>query len=84
MFICLCIGGADSLIYLLRPKSTLIRLSTHGAAIPSVSTNLAEHHLTRLPAHSIGSLAAGLNHLGYHRPCCAAGQSAPLAVLNED
>ncbi|KAL7259304.1 hypothetical protein ACSBR1_005235 [Camellia fascicularis] len=43
-------GGADLLIYLLRSKSTPISLSTRGAAIPSVSTSLAEHHLTQLPA----------------------------------
>ncbi|KAL7251619.1 hypothetical protein ACSBR1_013461 [Camellia fascicularis] len=77
-------GGADLLIYLLCPKSTPISLSTHGAAIPSVSTNLAEHHLTQLPAHSTESLAAGLQLLGYQRPCCAPSQSASLAVLNED
>ncbi|KAL7215918.1 hypothetical protein ACSBR1_027963 [Camellia fascicularis] len=77
-------GGVDSLIYLLRSKSTPISLSTRGAAIPSVSTNLAEHHLTQLPAHSTGSLAAGLQLLGYQWPCCAASQSAPLAVLNKD
>ncbi|KAL7239592.1 hypothetical protein ACSBR2_005486 [Camellia fascicularis] len=53
-------GGADSLIYLLRPKSTPISLSIRSAAIPSVSINLAEHHLTQLPAHSTGSSAAGL------------------------
>ncbi|KAL7196916.1 hypothetical protein ACSBR1_036850 [Camellia fascicularis] len=77
-------GGANSLIYLLRPKSTPISLSTRGAAIPYVSTNLAEHHLTQLPAHSTESSAAGLQLLGYQQPCCATSQSAPLAVLNED
>ncbi|KAL7215608.1 hypothetical protein ACSBR1_027708 [Camellia fascicularis] len=77
-------GGADLLIYLLRPKSTPISLSTRGAAIPSVSTNLAEHHLTQLPAYSTGSSAAGLQLLGYQRPYCATSQSAPLAVLSED
>ncbi|KAL7220275.1 hypothetical protein ACSBR2_013192 [Camellia fascicularis] len=77
-------GGADSLIYLLCPKSTPISLLTRGAAIPSVSINLAEHHLTQLPAHSTESSAAGLQLLGYQRPCCATSQSAPLAVLNED
>ncbi|KAL7218988.1 hypothetical protein ACSBR2_012120 [Camellia fascicularis] len=77
-------GGADSLIYLLRPKSTPISLSTRGAAIPSASTNLAEHHLTQLPAYTTGSSAAGLQLLSYQRPCCATSQSAPLAVLSED
>ncbi|KAL7176817.1 hypothetical protein ACSBR2_030207 [Camellia fascicularis] len=77
-------GGADSLIYLLRPNSTPISLSIRGAAISSVSINLAEYHLTQLPAHFIGSSAAGLQLLGYQRPCCAASQSALLAVLSED
>ncbi|KAL7182012.1 hypothetical protein ACSBR1_040848 [Camellia fascicularis] len=72
------------LIYLLRPKSTPISLSARGAAIPFVSTNLAEYHLTKLPAHSIRSSAAGQQLLGYQRPCYAACQSAPLAKLNED
>ncbi|CAL5327787.1 unnamed protein product [Camellia sinensis] len=69
-------GGADPLIYLLRPKSTLISLSTPGAAIPSVSTNLAEHHLTQLPAHSTGSSAAGLQLLGCQQPYCTSRPSA--------
>ncbi|KAL7219840.1 hypothetical protein ACSBR2_012827 [Camellia fascicularis] len=77
-------GGTDSLIYLLRPKSTPISLSTRGAAIPSISTNLAEHHLTQLLAHSTGSSVAGLQLLGYQRPCCVTSQSTPLAVLSED
>ncbi|KAL7202055.1 hypothetical protein ACSBR1_033683 [Camellia fascicularis] len=77
-------GGADSLIYLLRPKSTPISLSTRGAAIPFVSTNLAEHHLTQLPTLSTGSSAAELQLLGYQRPCYATSQSAPLAVFSED
>ncbi|KAL7233669.1 hypothetical protein ACSBR1_017311 [Camellia fascicularis] len=77
-------GGADSLIYLLRPKSTSISLSTCGAAIPSVNTNLAEHHLTQLPAYSTESSAAGLQLLDYQRLCCATSQSAPLIVLSED
>ncbi|KAL7245386.1 hypothetical protein ACSBR2_000670 [Camellia fascicularis] len=70
------------LIYLLRHKSTPISLSIRGAAIPSVSINPAEHHLTKLPAHSTGSSAAGLQLLGCQRPCCATNQSAPLAVLS--
>ncbi|THG15022.1 hypothetical protein TEA_013928 [Camellia sinensis var. sinensis] len=74
----------DSLIYLLRPKSTPISLSTRGAAIPSISANLAEHHLTKLPAHTTGSSAAGLQHLGCQSPCCVASQSAPPAKLNDD
>ncbi|KAL7195373.1 hypothetical protein ACSBR1_035572 [Camellia fascicularis] len=77
-------GGADMLIYPLRPKSTPSELSTRGSAIPSVSTNLAEHHLTQLPAHSTESSAAGLQLLYYQRPRCATSQSAPLVVLNED
>ena len=84
MFIFFSMGGADLLIYLLRAKSTHIRLSTRGATIPIVSTNLAEHHLTRLPAHSTGSSAAGLHHLGCRWPSCIAGQSAPLAALRFD
>ncbi|KAL7184153.1 hypothetical protein ACSBR2_026331 [Camellia fascicularis] len=70
------------LIYLLRPKSTPISFSTRGGAIPSVSINLAEHHLTQLSAHSVGSSVAGLQFLGCQRPCCATNQSAPLAVLS--
>ncbi|KAL7239941.1 hypothetical protein ACSBR2_005745 [Camellia fascicularis] len=66
-------GGADMLIYPLRPKS-----------IPSVSTNLAEHHLTQLPAHFTGSSAAEPHHLGYQRPCCASCLSIPIVKLNED
>ncbi|KAL7246159.1 hypothetical protein ACSBR2_001319 [Camellia fascicularis] len=76
--------GADSLLYLLRPKSTPISLSTRGAAISSVGTNLAEHHLTKLPAHSTGSSAAELQLLGCQRPGCAVSQSASLAVLHVD
>ena len=52
-------GGADILIYLLRPKAAPSDLSTRGTAIPSVSTNLAEHHLTRLPAHFTGARQPG-------------------------
>ncbi|KAL7212330.1 hypothetical protein ACSBR2_015084 [Camellia fascicularis] len=43
------------LIYPLRPKPAPSELSTRGSVIPSVSTNLAEHHLTQLPAHSTGA-----------------------------
>ncbi|KAL7213328.1 hypothetical protein ACSBR2_015943 [Camellia fascicularis] len=68
----------------MRPKSTPINLSTRGSAIPSVSTNLVEHHLTKLPAHTTGSSAAGLQHLGCQRSCCAASRSAPLTKLNDD
>ncbi|KAL7233284.1 hypothetical protein ACSBR1_017002 [Camellia fascicularis] len=77
-------GGADLLKYLLRRKTTPTSLSTRGTAIPSVSTNLAEHHLTKLPAHATGSSAAGLHHLGCQPQCCTASQSAPLAKLNDD
>ncbi|KAL7253179.1 hypothetical protein ACSBR1_007665 [Camellia fascicularis] len=77
-------GGADMLIYPLRPKSTPSDLSTRGSAIPSVSTNLAEHHLTQLPVHSTGSSAAEPHHLGCQRPCCASCLSTPIAKLNED
>ncbi|KAL7265003.1 hypothetical protein ACSBR1_002868 [Camellia fascicularis] len=84
MFICSAWGGTDSFIYFLHPKSTPISLSTRGSAIPSVSTNLAERHLTKLPAHTIVSSAAGLQHLGCQRSCCAASRSAPLAKLNDD
>ncbi|CAL5351562.1 unnamed protein product [Camellia sinensis] len=74
-------GGADMLIYLLRPKPTPSDLSTHGAVIPSVNTNFAEHHLTQLPAHSTGSSAAELQHLGCKRPCCASCPSSPITEL---
>ncbi|KAL7228482.1 hypothetical protein ACSBR2_007241 [Camellia fascicularis] len=84
MFICPAWAGTDSLIYFLSPKSTSISLLTRGSAIPSVSTNLAEHHLTKLPAHTTGSSAAGLQHLSCQRSCCAASRSAPLAMLNDD
>ncbi|KAL7164524.1 hypothetical protein ACSBR2_040430 [Camellia fascicularis] len=84
MFILHCMGGADILIYPLRPKSTSIDLSTHGSAIPSVSTNLAEHHLTQLPAHSTGSSAAELYHLGCQQPGCVSRLSIPIVKLNED
>ncbi|KAL7212331.1 hypothetical protein ACSBR2_015085 [Camellia fascicularis] len=72
------------LIYPLRPKSAPSELSTRGFAIPSVSTNLAEHHLTQLPAHSTGSSAAELHYLGRQRPCCASCLSIPIAKFNED
>ncbi|KAL7263446.1 hypothetical protein ACSBR1_001576 [Camellia fascicularis] len=72
------------LIYPLRPKPTSSDLSTRGSAIPSVSTNLAEHHLTQLPAHSSGSSAAELYHLGYQRPGCVSRLSIPIVKLNED
>ncbi|CAL5358310.1 unnamed protein product [Camellia sinensis] len=74
-------GGADLLIYLMRPKSTPSDLSACGSAIPSVSTNLAEHHLTRLPAHSTRSSAAGLNLLGCQRPCCVSCPIAPRTKI---
>ncbi|KAL7191315.1 hypothetical protein ACSBR2_023397 [Camellia fascicularis] len=72
------------LIYPLRPKSTPSDLLTRGSTIPSVSTNLTEHHLTQLPAHSTGSSAAEPHHLGCQRPCCASCLSTPIAKLNED
>ncbi|KAL7223769.1 hypothetical protein ACSBR1_025259 [Camellia fascicularis] len=84
MFNCPAWGGTDSLIYFLRPKSTPISLSTRGSAIPSVSTNLAERHLTKLPAHTTGSSAAELQHLGCQRSCCATSRSALLAKFNDD
>ncbi|KAL7249575.1 hypothetical protein ACSBR1_011714 [Camellia fascicularis] len=77
-------GGADMLIYPLRPKSTPSVLSTRGSAILSVSTNLAEHHLTQLPVYSTGSWAAEPHHLGCQRPCCASCLSIPIAKLNKD
>ncbi|GMP64747.1 hypothetical protein CsSME_00025879 [Camellia sinensis var. sinensis] len=77
-------GGADSLIYLLRPISTPISLSTRDAAILSISTNLAEHHLTQLLTYSTGSSAAGLQHLGCQRPCCTSSPSVPITKLIED
>ncbi|KAL7164797.1 hypothetical protein ACSBR2_040656 [Camellia fascicularis] len=77
-------GSADILIYPLHPKSTPSDLLTRGSAIPSVSTNLAEHHLTQLPAHSTGSSAAEPHHLGCQWPCCASCLSTPIAKLNED
>ncbi|KAL7166850.1 hypothetical protein ACSBR2_037508 [Camellia fascicularis] len=43
-------GAADMPIYPLCPKSTPSDLLTRGSAISSVSINLAEHHLTQLPA----------------------------------
>ncbi|KAL7226965.1 hypothetical protein ACSBR1_021934 [Camellia fascicularis] len=72
------------LIYPLRPKSTPSDLSTRGSTISSVSTNLAEHHPTQLPAHSTGSSAAKPHHLGCQRPGCASCLSIPIAKLNED
>ena len=72
------------LIYPLRPKSTSSDLSTRGITIPSVSTNLAKHHLTQLLAHSTGSSAAGLHHLGYQLPCCTLCLSVLIAKLKED
>ncbi|KAL7180727.1 hypothetical protein ACSBR1_039733 [Camellia fascicularis] len=72
------------LIYPLRPKSTPSDLSTRGSAIASVSTNLTEHHLTQLPAHSTGSSAAEPHYLGCQRPCCASCLSIPIAKLNEN
>ncbi|KAL7249363.1 hypothetical protein ACSBR1_011538 [Camellia fascicularis] len=74
-------GAADMLIYLLRPKSTPISLSTRGAAIPSVCTNLAEHHLTKLPAHSIGSSAAGQQLLG-SRAAAARQPGSSFSAIN--
>ncbi|CAL5330024.1 unnamed protein product [Camellia sinensis] len=74
-------GGADPLIYLLRPKSTPIRLSTRGAAIPSVSTNLAVHYLTQLPAYFAGSSATGVQHHGRRHPGCTSCPSVAIAEL---
>ncbi|GMP32135.1 hypothetical protein CsSME_00006033 [Camellia sinensis var. sinensis] len=74
-------GATDLLIYLLCPKSTPSDLLICGSAIPSVSTNLAEHHLTRLPAHSTGSSAARLNLLGCRRPCCVPCPIAPKTEI---
>ncbi|KAL7195184.1 hypothetical protein ACSBR1_035413 [Camellia fascicularis] len=72
------------LIYPLRPKSTSSDLPTRGSAIPSVSTNLAEHHLTQLPAHSSRSSAAELYHLGCQRLAYVFRLSIPIVKLNED
>ncbi|KAL7198985.1 hypothetical protein ACSBR2_021301 [Camellia fascicularis] len=74
----------DMLTYLLRPKFTSSDLSTRGSAIPFVNTNLAEHHLTQLPAHSTGGSAAELYHLGCQRPGCVSRLSIPRVKLNED
>ncbi|KAL7219178.1 hypothetical protein ACSBR2_012285 [Camellia fascicularis] len=71
-------------IYPLRPKSTPSDLLTRDSAIPFVSINLAEHHLTQLPAHSTGSSAAELYHLGCQRPGCVSRLSIPIVKLNED
>ena len=76
VFVCLRMGGADMLIYPLRPISTPSHLLTRGSAIPFVSINLAEHHLTQLPAHSTGSSAAGLQRLGCQQPYSTSRPSA--------
>ncbi|KAL7263468.1 hypothetical protein ACSBR1_001592 [Camellia fascicularis] len=77
-------GGADMPIYPLCPKSTPNDLLIRGSAIPPVSINLAEHHLTQLPAHSTGSSAAELYHLGCQRPGYVSRLSIPIVKLNED
>ena len=52
--------GSDMLIYLLSPIFTPSHLLTRGSAIPSVSIDLAEHHLISTARHHSWSSAAEL------------------------
>ncbi|CAL5430008.1 unnamed protein product [Camellia sinensis] len=54
---------------------------TRGSAIPSVSVNLAEHHLISTACLLSWSSAA---ELLYPRPCCASYPSTSLAKPKED
>ncbi|GMP67556.1 hypothetical protein CsSME_00027498 [Camellia sinensis var. sinensis] len=74
-------GGADMLIYPLRPISTPSHLLTRGSAIPSISVNLGEHHLISTACLLSWSSAAELFH---PRPCCASYPSTLRAKSKED
>ena len=74
-------GGADMLIYPLRPISTPSHLLTRGSAIPSVSINLAEHHQISTACLLSWSLTA---ELLYPRPCYDSYLSTSLAKPKED